>query len=80
MDVDRITGTGDSAAPSLFIVRVDGDSAACRWEIRRFGAIVLSRSRTLFLDAEAARRDGEEALARWWAGVDRPDASPGDAA
>lgn len=65
---------GDGAAPSLFIVRTDGAAAACRWEIRRFGALVLSRSETDFPDAAAARREGEAALARWQAAV--PDPRP----
>ncbi len=71
-------GEGASAVPSLFIVRADGAAAACRWEIRRFGALVLSRSAVDFPDAAVARREGEAALARWQedAGAPRPEGGP----
>lgn len=65
-------GEGASAVPSLFIVRADGAAAACRWEIRRFGALVLSRSAVDFPDAAMARREGEAALARWHEGAGVP--------
>jgi hypothetical protein len=62
----------DSAVPSLFIVRVEGQVPACRWEIRRFGAIVLATSDRDYSDLALARLAGEQALTRWLSGPDRP--------
>lgn len=55
----------DSSIPSLFLVRVDANLAACRWEIRRFGAVVLCRSERVYTDPDVARSEGERALTLW---------------
>ena len=70
----------ESSAPHLFIVRVAATGSACGWEIRRFGAIVLAKSETVYPDPAAARQDGERALQEWLAGEDpQASRSAGDA-
>ena len=48
----------------VFVVRGADQSNAYCWEIRRFGAIVVARSASGFVDGQTARDAGEDTLQR----------------
>lgn len=57
----------NTSAPAVYVVRLPEPSRGFAWEIRKFGAIVLERSREDFPTPELARADGQAALAAFLA-------------
>ncbi len=51
----------------VFVSRVPPPGKGFRWEIRRFGSIVLERSEVDYETIAAARLAGDEAFALWLA-------------
>ena len=50
--------------PEVFVVRSDEAHARFRWEVRRFGSVVVGRSACTYATTDAARSAGCDILAR----------------
>lgn len=59
----------EEALQKVFVVRLPPPSMGFRWEIRRFGSLVLSRSETEYPTSAEAKAAGEAAMA---AGAGQP--------